>query len=69
MGDEYPQADILGIDLSPIQPLWVPRNVQFLVDNVEEEWVQPANSLDYIHSRQMAPSIRDWPTIFSEAYK
>ncbi|KAI2610705.1 S-adenosyl-L-methionine-dependent methyltransferase [Hypoxylon fragiforme] len=68
MGDEYPQADILGIDLSPIQPLWVPRNVQFLVDNVEEEWVQPANSLDYIHSRQMAPSIRDWPTIFSEAY-
>ncbi|KAI1767081.1 S-adenosyl-L-methionine-dependent methyltransferase [Hypoxylon sp. FL1150] len=69
MGDEYPEAEILGIDLSPIQPLWVPRNVQFLVDNVEEEWVQPANSLDYIHSRQMAPTIRDWPRIIAEAYK
>ncbi|KAI2467281.1 S-adenosyl-L-methionine-dependent methyltransferase [Annulohypoxylon bovei var. microspora] len=69
MGDEYPGAEILGIDLSPIQPLWVPRNVQFLVDNVEEEWVQPPNSLDYIHSRQMAPSIRDWPAIISEAFK
>ncbi|OTB01057.1 hypothetical protein M426DRAFT_26042 [Hypoxylon sp. CI-4A] len=69
MGDEYPAAEILGIDLSPIQPIWVPRNVQFLVDNVEEEWVQPPNSLDYIHARQMAPTIRDWPTIFAEAYK
>ncbi|KAI0830422.1 S-adenosyl-L-methionine-dependent methyltransferase [Hypoxylon sp. FL0890] len=69
MGDEYPAAEILGIDLSPIQPIWVPQNVQFLVDNIEEEWVQPPNSLDYIHSRQMAPSIRDWPAIFAEAYK
>ncbi|OTA95201.1 hypothetical protein M434DRAFT_394094 [Hypoxylon sp. CO27-5] len=69
MGDEYPAAEILGIDLSPIQPLWVPRNVQFLVDNIEEEWVQPPNSLDYIHSRQMAPTIRDWPAIIAEAYK
>ncbi|KAI0181628.1 S-adenosyl-L-methionine-dependent methyltransferase [Hypoxylon sp. FL1284] len=69
MGDEYPEAEILGIDLSPIQPLWVPQNVQFLVDNVEEEWVQPANSLDYIHSRQMAPTIRDWPRIIAEAYQ
>ncbi|KAL7624172.1 hypothetical protein AAE478_005729 [Parahypoxylon ruwenzoriense] len=69
MGDEYPDAEILGIDLSPIQPLWVPQNVQFLVDNVEEEWLQPPNSLDYIHSRQMAPTIRDWPRIIAEAYK
>ncbi|KAI1372270.1 S-adenosyl-L-methionine-dependent methyltransferase [Hypoxylon crocopeplum] len=69
MGDEYPEAEILGIDLSPIQPLWVPRNVQFLVDNIEEEWVQPERSLDYIHARQMAPTIRDWPRIIAEAYK
>ncbi|KAI2632200.1 S-adenosyl-L-methionine-dependent methyltransferase [Hypoxylon sp. NC1633] len=61
---------IWAIDnLSPIQPLWVPRNVQFLVDNVEEEWVQPAGSLDYIHARQMSPTIRDWPRIIREAYK
>ncbi|KAI1445715.1 S-adenosyl-L-methionine-dependent methyltransferase [Annulohypoxylon stygium] len=69
MGDQYPAAEILGVDLSPIQPLWVPQNVQFLVDNVEEEWVQAPNSLDYIHARQMAPSIRDWPRIIAEAFK
>ncbi|KAI5864426.1 S-adenosyl-L-methionine-dependent methyltransferase [Durotheca rogersii] len=69
MGDMYPNAEVLGVDLSPIQPLWVPENVQFLVDNVEEEWLQPPNSLDYIHARQMAPTIRDWPGVIAEAYK
>ncbi|KAI1389041.1 S-adenosyl-L-methionine-dependent methyltransferase [Hypoxylon trugodes] len=68
MGDEYPGSEVLGIDLSPIQPLWVPRNVQFLVDNLEEDWLQPANSLDFIHGRQMAPSIRNWPKMIAEAY-
>ncbi|KAK6955923.1 hypothetical protein Daesc_003570 [Daldinia eschscholtzii] len=69
MGDEYPDAEILGIDLSPIQPLWVPRNVQFMVDNIEEEWLQPANSLDYVHARQMASTIRDWPALMGEVFK
>ncbi|KAI0006697.1 S-adenosyl-L-methionine-dependent methyltransferase [Xylariaceae sp. FL0662B] len=69
MGDEYPDAEILGIDLSPIQPVWVPRNVQFLVDNVEEEWLLPPGSLDYIHARQMSTTIRDWPKLLAESYK
>ncbi|KAI1076404.1 S-adenosyl-L-methionine-dependent methyltransferase [Whalleya microplaca] len=69
MGDEYPGAEVLGIDLSPIQPIWVPRNVQFLIDNIEEDWLQPADSLDYIHARQMSTTIRDWPKLFAEAYK
>lgn len=35
VGDQYPAANILGMDLSPIQPEWVPPNVQFVVDDVE----------------------------------
>ena len=27
MGDKYDSAQITGIDISPIQPLWVPPNV------------------------------------------
>lgn len=29
--DEYPSAVVIGIDLSPIQPSWVPTNCKFLV--------------------------------------
>ncbi|KAH6721202.1 S-adenosyl-L-methionine-dependent methyltransferase, partial [Leptodontidium sp. MPI-SDFR-AT-0119] len=33
--DEYPSASVLGIDVSPIQPVWAPPNVKFMVDNFE----------------------------------
>jgi len=68
VGDEYPEADVLGIDLSPIQPQWVPPNVRFLVDDAEAEWIYSTNSLDYVHIRHMTSSIRDWPTLLGRAY-
>ena len=33
MGDEFPHSDIIGIDLSPIQPELVNPNVKFYVDD------------------------------------
>ncbi|CAH0046699.1 unnamed protein product [Clonostachys solani] len=69
MGDEFPEAEILGIDLSPIQTPWVPPNVRFMVDDAEAEWVQAPNSLDYIHIRNMTAAIRDWPALLSRAYE
>lgn len=69
VGDEYPEAEIQGIDLSPIQPQWVPLNVSFMVDDAEAEWLIPPESLDYIHIRHMTSSIRDWPTLLSRAYR
>ncbi|KAH7312170.1 S-adenosyl-L-methionine-dependent methyltransferase [Stachybotrys elegans] len=69
MGDEYPEADVLGVDLSPIQPNWVPPNVRFVVDDIEADWIQPRESLDYVHIRHMASSIRDWPALLSRAYE
>ncbi|WQF86659.1 Putative S-adenosyl-L-methionine-dependent methyltransferase superfamily [Colletotrichum destructivum] len=68
MGDEYPEAEIIGLDLSPIQPSFVPPNVHFLVDDVEAEWLFPENSIDYIHVRNMAPAIKDWPKLLQQAY-
>ncbi|KAH7128027.1 S-adenosyl-L-methionine-dependent methyltransferase [Dactylonectria estremocensis] len=69
MGDEYPEADVLGIDLSPIQPSWVPPNVRFIVDDAEAEWLHAPESLDYIHIRHMTSSIRDWSKLVSQAYR
>ena len=33
MGDEFPQAQVIGTDLSPIQNNLVPPNVQFIIDD------------------------------------
>ncbi|KAK1992170.1 TAM domain methyltransferase [Colletotrichum falcatum] len=68
MGDAYPEADITGIDLSPIQPDFVPPNVHFLVDDAEAEWLYPDDSFDYIHLRHMAAFFKDWPKLLSQAY-
>jgi len=59
LGDEYPSAEIIGTDLSPIQPRWVPPNVRFQVDDATEEWAFPPESFDFIHARCLAGSVRD----------
>ncbi|KAK3381704.1 S-adenosyl-L-methionine-dependent methyltransferase [Podospora didyma] len=59
LGDKYPEAQITGIDLSPIQPNFVPENVHFFVDDFEEDWVDPVDKYDYIHIRHTMHSVRD----------
>lgn len=67
-GDWYPEAaEIVGNDLSPIQPAWVPPNVKFLVDDVEKPWV-PGEEYDFIHCRYMAGSIKDWPMLIRQCF-
>ncbi|KAL1610488.1 hypothetical protein SLS60_002156 [Paraconiothyrium brasiliense] len=68
MGDKYPSAEILGNDISPIQPNLVPPNVKFEVDDLEEEWVY-STKFDYIHVRYLACSIRDWPKLMRQCFK
>jgi len=50
--EAHPSCQVIGTDLSPIQPTTVPENCSFLVDNFEEPWVfnEP---FDYIHSRML----------------
>ncbi|KAK7739027.1 hypothetical protein SLS53_005925 [Cytospora paraplurivora] len=67
MGDQFPSANVLGIDLSPIQPDWVPSNVHFVVDDAESEWLYPENHFDYVHSRHTVMAIKDWPKLYRQA--
>ncbi|KAJ2895436.1 S-adenosyl-L-methionine-dependent methyltransferase [Zalerion maritima] len=68
IGDEFPKADIIGIDLSPIQPSWLPPNVRFRVDSAEDDWLD-YESFDFIHLRHMNAAIKDWPQFFDRAYR
>jgi SAM-dependent methyltransferase len=52
VGDVNPQAVVIGTDLSPIQPEWVPPNVKFEVADMLEEW-NFSQKFDYIHGRMV----------------
>ncbi|KPM39190.1 hypothetical protein AK830_g7374 [Neonectria ditissima] len=67
VGDQYPSANVLGVDLSPIQPDWLPTNVRFMVDDVESPWLHPRNHFDYVHSRHTVMAIKDWNRLFRRA--
>ncbi|ORY11164.1 S-adenosyl-L-methionine-dependent methyltransferase [Clohesyomyces aquaticus] len=67
MGDAHPQAEILGNDLSPIQPSWVPPNVRFEVDDFESDWAF-STPFDFIFLRTLYFSVADWPRLVKQAY-
>ncbi|KAM5361105.1 hypothetical protein ACJZ2D_013316 [Fusarium nematophilum] len=67
--DKYPHASVIGIDLFPIQPTWVPPNLRFELDDCTQEWTQKEESFDYVHMRQLTGSISDWASLFGEAFK
>ncbi|KAL0941650.1 methyltransferase domain-containing protein [Colletotrichum truncatum] len=67
-GDEHPEADVLGNDLSPTQPDLVSPNVKFEIDDVEEDWTY-SRPFDYIHSRLMTGSISDWRLYLRRCYE
>jgi hypothetical protein len=69
VADKYPTASVIGIDLSPIQPAWIPPNLRFVVDDIEDEWIYPENHFDYIHIRHTLHSIRKPAALMETAYK
>ncbi|KAJ4250154.1 hypothetical protein NW762_011967 [Fusarium torreyae] len=66
--DEHPEAEVTGVDLSPIQPTFVSPNVSFFVDDLEAEWTY-SRPFDFIYLRAMTGSIRDWPKLLNQAFK
>ncbi|KAI0003510.1 S-adenosyl-L-methionine-dependent methyltransferase [Xylariaceae sp. FL0662B] len=64
---EHPESDVLGTDLSPIQPEFVPPNCRFEIDDIEDDWVF-SHKFGYIHARHMVGSVKDFPKLFRAIY-
>jgi SAM-dependent methyltransferase len=64
--DLYPGAHVIGCDLSPIQPGWIPPNLEFEVDDIEDTWRHKPFS--YIHIRGLSGAIKDWKLLLTQAY-
>ncbi|KAF5648993.1 methyltransferase [Fusarium sp. NRRL 52700] len=44
--DEHPECEVIGVDLSPIQPSAIPPNASFYVDDLEEPWEYSSKNLN-----------------------
>ncbi|KFY98152.1 hypothetical protein V498_01618 [Pseudogymnoascus sp. VKM F-4517 (FW-2822)] len=67
--DEFPGALVIGTDLSPIQPGFVPPNLKFYVDDFESPWVFPeVGKFDFIHWRSLSGSTGSWSKLYQQAF-
>ncbi|KAI0390834.1 S-adenosyl-L-methionine-dependent methyltransferase [Xylariaceae sp. FL0594] len=67
--DQYPSAEVIGVDISPSQPQWIPPNLKFEIDDITQPWTYAPNSFDYIHMRWLIGAIPDWYGLFREVYR
>ncbi|WQF76556.1 Putative S-adenosyl-L-methionine-dependent methyltransferase superfamily [Colletotrichum destructivum] len=65
--DEFPSADVIGVDISPIQPSWVPPNCRFQIDDFEKDWTFN-HGFDFIHARNLEGCISDLPRLFEQCF-
>ena len=61
VAENFPSARVIGTDLSPIQPHWTPPNVEFRVEDLEDEnrpWTRIYADADLIHIRALLQTLR-----------
>ncbi|KAE9574439.1 hypothetical protein CGMCC3_g9700 [Colletotrichum fructicola] len=66
-GEDHEGAEVLGIDLSHSMPEFVPPNVRFEIDDLDEEWTY-SQPFDYIHTRGMNSCIADWRVFLTKVF-
>ncbi|KAL1889967.1 hypothetical protein Sste5346_008545 [Sporothrix stenoceras] len=64
----YPSAEVIGTDLSPIQPDFVPPNCRFEIDDAEDDWTYGTSPFDFVHLRLLWHSFNDPRRILKSAY-
>lgn len=66
VAEQHPESKVTGIDVSPVQPTWVPPNAYFEVDDYNVEWLDQ-NRYDLIHARELLGSSPDWVSLYRRA--
>jgi trans-aconitate methyltransferase len=66
--DDHPESEVIGVDLGPIQPKFVPPNLFFEIDDLEEEWTFN-KPFDFIISRMTLQFFADHARFCEQAFK
>jgi hypothetical protein len=66
---QHPSAEVVGVDLSPVQPTLLPANCHFEIDDINLDWTWPTEHFDYIHVRMLSGSVPDWVEFYQKAIR
>lgn len=68
--DQYPSAEVLGVDLYPPPQKWTPPNCRFEVDDVLKPWERNVE-FDLVHLRWMLGSFsaEQWRGVYRQAWE
>jgi len=69
IADKYPSSHVVGIDVSEMQPKFVPPNVEFLIDDFNASSYEERQKYDLIHGRQLLGSVANWPRLIEKCYR
>jgi SAM-dependent methyltransferase len=62
-----PSAEVIGTDLSPVQPTNVPPNCRFYVEDCDTDWSFDG-PFDFIHGRMLVVAITNWTRLVKQAF-
>ncbi|PKS10897.1 hypothetical protein jhhlp_002655 [Lomentospora prolificans] len=68
VADMMPSAEVIGTDISPIQPTWIPPNCRFLIDDAQLNWGWKPDYFDFIHLRHLIGCIDNWSRLYGQAF-
>ncbi|KAK7460096.1 methyltransferase domain-containing protein [Colletotrichum acutatum] len=63
------EAQVLGLDLSLIQPKLIPTCVRFERADVEAPLPAAEQTFDLVHIQMLLGSIRDWPDLYRKSFR
>ncbi|KAL0932917.1 methyltransferase domain-containing protein [Colletotrichum truncatum] len=66
--DLHPEATVTGIDLSPIQPDYVPPNCIFEIEDADKDW-RWTIPFDFIFVRHMNSCFESWEKLLAQAFE
>jgi hypothetical protein len=70
LGDNYPSAEVIGIDNSIGMPNMVPQNVKFYWDNFNlPEYSEINKKYDMIYVRDLLRRVLDWPGLIRKCFE
>lgn len=71
VAEEYTSSEVFGVDLAPLQDVYVPENCTFHLENVLNGSIFPDEKFDLIQSRCLGPGIPDrrWGDYIMEIWR
>jgi len=66
--DQYRSAKVIGVDMAPIQPKFIPKNCEFILDDAEDSWLYKV-FFDAVILNHAQTWVRNWPSMAHKAFQ